>query len=57
MVLQGPGGSRRHGLGRRLLPWILLVLAVGVLAMSLGVPWWIPLGTGVAVILWVVFEP
>lgn len=61
MVLQGPGDShrrrQRRDLGRRVVPWLVLVLAMGALAVALGIPWWITLVVGLAVIFWIVVEP
>lgn len=61
MVIQGPDGGhrrrRRRDLGRRVAPWLVLVVAVGALAVGLGIPWWIALAAGVFVILWIVVEP
>jgi hypothetical protein len=61
MVLQGPEGGhrrrRRRDLGRRVAPWVALVVAVGALAVGLGIPWWIALIAGLFVIFWIVVEP
>lgn len=61
MVLQGPGGGRRRrrqrDLGRKVAPWLVLVVAVGALAVGLGIPWWIALVAGLFVIFWIVVEP
>jgi hypothetical protein len=61
MVLQGPEGGhrrrRRRDLGRRVAPWFVLVVAVGALAVGLGIPWWIALVAGLFVLFWIVVEP
>ncbi|MCU0272665.1 MAG: hypothetical protein MUE34_05470 [Acidimicrobiales bacterium] len=61
MVIQGPGGGhrrrRRRDFGRRVAPWLVLVAAVGALAVGLGIPWWIALIAGLFVLFWIVVEP
>jgi hypothetical protein len=60
-MLQSPDERRRRerhrALGRRVLPWLALVAAVGALATVLGVPWWISGAAGLVVLAWIVFEP
>lgn len=56
MVLRDGDQRGRRSWGARVAPWFVLVLAVSVLALALGVPWWLVAIIAVVVLAGIVFE-